>query len=145
LVVLAAAGSGCVERTITINSNPPGALVYLNDEEVGRTPMTRDFLWYGDYSVALRKEGYQTFKTKQLVMAPIWEFVGPDIAFDLIPLPFKDQHSYSYNLHPVQPVAPDVLLKRAEELKTELEPTRRSATRPAATRPTVGEANQSAR
>ena len=28
---------------MTIHSNPEGALVYLNDQELGRTPLTRDF------------------------------------------------------------------------------------------------------
>ena len=31
---------GCgVQRTLQIESDPPGALVYLNGDEVGRTPM----------------------------------------------------------------------------------------------------------
>ena len=32
--------TGCVQRTITVNSDPQGALVYLNDIEIGRTPVT---------------------------------------------------------------------------------------------------------
>lgn len=42
---------GCVQRTITITSNPTGALVHLNDEEVGRTPLTVPFTFYGTYDV----------------------------------------------------------------------------------------------
>src|SRR5258706_9997592 len=52
--------AGCVERTMTIKSDPPGALVYLNDREIGRTPVTRDFTWYGDYQVEIRKDGYES-------------------------------------------------------------------------------------
>ena len=37
VVVLATAG-GCVERRMTIRSNPPGALVYVDDYEIGITP-----------------------------------------------------------------------------------------------------------
>jgi hypothetical protein len=48
--------AGCVERTITINSEPQGALVYLNDEEVGRTPVSVPFLYYGTYDVRLEHE-----------------------------------------------------------------------------------------
>ena len=49
---------GCgVERTLQIESNPPGALVHLNGEEVGRTPMRKAFVWYGTYDVQLRKDG----------------------------------------------------------------------------------------
>src|SRR5262249_46782603 len=48
LILLATVcASGCgVHRSLTIKSDPAGALVYLNGLEVGRTPVTRDFLWY---------------------------------------------------------------------------------------------------
>ena len=55
--------NGCVERFITVTSKPAGAIVWLNDEEVGVTPVTVPFTWYGEYGVVLRKEGYQTLKT----------------------------------------------------------------------------------
>jgi len=49
--------TGCVERLITVKSTPAGALVYLNDEEVGRTPVTVPFRFYGVYDVRLEHEG----------------------------------------------------------------------------------------
>jgi len=33
--------TGCVERKLTINTEPQGALVVLNDEEIGQSPVTR--------------------------------------------------------------------------------------------------------
>ncbi len=39
--------AGCVQRTITITSDPPGALVWLNDREIGRTPLDVNFVYYG--------------------------------------------------------------------------------------------------
>ncbi len=53
-------GSGCVQRQLTVTTDPPGTLVHLNGQEFGRTPVTRDFTWYGTYDVELRKEGYET-------------------------------------------------------------------------------------
>lgn len=50
------ASVGCVERTITITSEPSGALVHLNDEEVGRTPLTVPFTFYGVYDVRLEMD-----------------------------------------------------------------------------------------
>src|SRR5437016_3013952 len=70
---------GCVERTLTVQTNPPGALVYLNDQEFGRTPVTRDFLWYGNYDVEVRKEGYRTIKTHQWLVAPAYQWVPFDL------------------------------------------------------------------
>ena len=57
IIALLLASVGCVERLITVRSQPSGALVYLNDEEVGRTPVTVPFTFYGYYDVRLEHEG----------------------------------------------------------------------------------------
>jgi hypothetical protein len=59
IAVLACASllAGCLERTITITSDPTGALVHLNDAEVGRTPVTVPFTFYGNYTVRLEHPG----------------------------------------------------------------------------------------
>ena len=31
-------GAGCVQRKLTVRTDPPGALVFLNDQEIGRSP-----------------------------------------------------------------------------------------------------------
>ena len=49
--------SGCVERKLTILTEPEGALVALNDEEIGRSPVTVSFQWYGDYNVRISEAG----------------------------------------------------------------------------------------
>ena len=54
--------SGCVERQLTIKTIPAGALVTLNDEEIGPSPVTTSFNWYGDYNVRISKDGYETLK-----------------------------------------------------------------------------------
>ena len=58
LAVLTSAG-GCIERILTIQTNPPGALVELNTQEMGRTPVSRDFTWYGAYDLTIRLENYR--------------------------------------------------------------------------------------
>jgi PEGA domain len=135
---------GCVEQTMTIQSDPPGALVFMNDQELGRTPITRDFTWYGDYDVQVRLEGYETLKTHQKIIAPAWNWVPIDLVAYLIPANFKDHRDLNYTLRPLDPAQddPQRLLSRADYLKAKLEgspftrvPTPRAATRPAATRP----------
>lgn len=56
LLLLTVGLSGCIERTITITSEPSGSLVHLNDEPVGRTPLTVPFTFYGTYDVRLEHE-----------------------------------------------------------------------------------------
>jgi hypothetical protein len=132
--------AGCVERTMTIKSDPPGALVYLNDQEVGRTPLKRDFTWYGDYDVQIRKEGYETLKMHQPVIAPWYEWVPFDLFAEMLPMRATDNHDLFFKLNPEpsEAAAPGPLLERAEDLKGQLEfsehtraPSTRPATRPA--------------
>jgi hypothetical protein len=126
---------GCVRRSLTVTSDPPGALVYLNGQEFGRTPVTRDFTWYGDYDVALRKEGYETLKTSGKVIAPWWQWVPFDLTAEMLPL--HDRQKLSYKLKPTTEAAvePQVLLSRAEQLRGELQSSRH--TREPSTVPTT--------
>jgi hypothetical protein len=62
--------TGCVERKLTINTEPQGALVILNDEEIGTSPVTVSFEWYGDYWVRISKEGYESLNTHRPLKGP---------------------------------------------------------------------------
>jgi predicted ATPase len=77
--VFAAALAGCVERELTITSQPEGALVYVSDVEVGRTPVTIPFTWYQNYDVILRMDGYQTLKTHARLTPPWYEVPPLDL------------------------------------------------------------------
>ena len=83
--LLAAAASGCVERTLSITSEPRGALVYLNDEEVGRTPLEVPFTFYGTYDVRLEAAGHKPLWTMQEAKAPFWETPGIDLFAEMVP------------------------------------------------------------
>ena len=146
LAVLAAMAlvGGCVEQTMTIKSDPPGALVYLNDQEVGRTPLKRDFIWYGNYQVEVRKEGYETLKMHKWITAPIYGWVPLDLFAQLQPFTLTDNHNLYFKLTPESPTAAEAepLLSRAEELKGQLQSSR--LTRKPASRPSTGPATRPA-
>jgi hypothetical protein len=111
-------GVGCVERTITINTDPQGALVYLNDEEVGRTPVTKNFTWYGDYDVIIRKEGYQTLKTHTKLIEPWYQIPGIDFFAEcLTPVTMRDNRHFEYTLEPAEKPSPNEIIERAQEFK----------------------------
>ena len=109
---------GCVERTVTINTEPQGAMVYLNDEEVGRTPVTKNFTWYGDYDVVVRKEGYQTLKTHAKLIEP-WYQVPPIDFFAecLTPATIRDNRHLEYTLEPTSRPSPAEIVERAQQFK----------------------------
>jgi hypothetical protein len=107
--------AGCVERTISISSEPSGALVYLNDEEVGRTPVTVPFTYYGKYDVRLQKQGYSPLWTSGDAEAPWWEFPGPDLIGEL--MGNKVKIDWKYTLEPRDENNPDIVLKNAQEMR----------------------------
>ncbi len=83
--------TGCIERTVSITTEPEGATVFLNDEEVGQSPVTVPFTWYGDYDVIIRKNGYKTVNTHHKITTPWYELPGVDIVTEcLIPFTVHD-------------------------------------------------------
>lgn len=77
--------TGCVERRISITSEPTGALVWVNDVEVGRTPTEANFKHYGKYDVRLELDGYDTLQTVGDASTPWWDFPGPDLIAEAVP------------------------------------------------------------
>ncbi len=64
-IIASLAMSACTsitEEQVTINSNPEGAIVMINDETMGVTPLTISLPKSNTYEVALIKEGYKTQK-----------------------------------------------------------------------------------
>lgn len=112
--------AGCVERTVKITSEPEGALVYLNDEEVGRTPVTVPFTFYGTYDVRLEREGYKPLWTEQRAAAPWWEAPGPDLFAEAVPHN-KVELKWHFQMEPQPPANADDVINRARQLRATLE------------------------
>jgi len=112
------APTGCVRRTMTIKTDPPNARVFLNDQEIGRSEVSTDFLWYGDYDVVIRKEGYETLKTHWQIDPPWYEHVPLDFFAEVLwPGQIHDQHKTHFSLHESQTPPVEEVVKRAEELR----------------------------
>lgn len=77
--------TGCVERRIRVTSEPAGAIVWLNDVEIGRTPTETNFKFYGIYDVRLELEGHEPLVTTADASTPWWDFPGPDLIAEAIP------------------------------------------------------------
>jgi len=125
-VVVAGALAGCLEREMTITSEPEGALVFLSDTEIGRTPVTKQFTWYGDYDIILRKEGYQTLKTHAKIDPPPQEIPPLDLFCEIAPWTIRDQRYLHFKLEKMVEPTDQQLIDRAEAIKRQnLEPMRK--------------------
>jgi hypothetical protein len=97
---------GCLKRTISVTTDPPGALVWINDVEVGRTPLETDFTYYGDYDVRLRREGYEPIVTHANADTPVQELPGIDLVSEVLPVRLHNVVQWHWDLVPVVESAP---------------------------------------
>lgn len=112
--------SGCVERKLTINTEPQGAMVVLNDEEIGNSPVTVSFEWYGDYNVRVSKKGFETLKTHRKLKGPWYDGFPFDLLTLLNPERTVDEYEWTFELEPKKEVSREELIENAEELKKQL-------------------------
>ena len=76
--------TGCVKRTISISSIPDGALVWVNDREMGRTPLSFDFTYYGEYDVRLKLDGFEPIMSSRWATSPMWDLPIIDLATEVV-------------------------------------------------------------
>ena len=97
--------AGCLHRSLTIRSEPPGATIFVNDHQMeGATPYTYDFMWYGWHRIALTKHGYDRLDDLTLLKAPPHLWIPMDLAMELMPFPVRDDKVLSYQLKPSIPL-----------------------------------------
>src|ERR1700678_4001382 len=109
---------GCVERKMTIVTDPPGAKVTINGQDKGFSPVIHSFTYYGKYRIELQKDGYQTRIIEDRVPAPFYEYPPLDILVENVnPFIIYDKHKLEYTLDPLPRPNLDELLQRADELR----------------------------
>lgn len=109
---------GCVQRRLMIRSDPPGAMVYVDDYQIGATPIATNFTYYGTRKIRLVKDGYQTLTVYERIDPP-WYQVPPFDFFseNVAAREIRDMRVLDYRLVPQVVSPPQNLLDRAEELR----------------------------
>jgi hypothetical protein len=112
--------TGCVERYLTINTEPQEAIVFLNDEEIGTSPVTVSFEWYGDYNVRISKDGYETLNTHRELKAPLHDKAPFDLLSLLSTKRTVDSYEWTFELEEKKQISQEELIKNAEKLKNQM-------------------------
>lgn len=109
---------GCVRRRLNVRSNPPGALVYVDNQQIGTTPCSVDFTYYGTREIRLIQPGYETLTVNQPIPMP-WYQVPPLDFFseNLTPQKIRDNRTVTYDLAPQIIVPTEHLIDRANQLR----------------------------
>jgi len=110
--------SGCVRRRMTIRTNPPGAMVYVDGYPIGTTPISTNYIHYGTRELRLVKDRCETMTVQQPMPAPWYQIPPIDfVAETLVPQEIHDHRTLTYQLVPQRVVPPDELRARAEDIR----------------------------
>jgi hypothetical protein len=123
LILVLAAGQmlfavGCVRRRLTVRTNPPGAQVFVDDQEIGTTPCSAAFVYYGTRKITVMKDGYKTETIFQKIPPPWYEYPPLDFFVEnAVPREIRDERVVDVQLSPQELVPQQKLLDRATALR----------------------------
>ena len=116
---------GCVERKLTVRSDPPGASVVLDGNPIGQTPVTVRFDEYGGREVILSKPKHYRERRIARLRPPFYQRLGVDLFFELVwPFMLTDEQVLDFQLRPIPQSEPDqaeaasLLEARAKDLES---------------------------
>ncbi len=128
LVAIIFVSAGCVTRTITVETNPSNALVYIDDRLVGESPVTIPFTYYGTRKIMIEKRDddekltHERTTAFEKIKAPVYEIFPLDFVSELVwPRELKDEHILTYDLVELEPLTTKErqkkVLTNADELR----------------------------
>ena len=121
LALAALAGlSGCVDRRFVIESDPPGAVVYVNNKYVGATPVDLPFTYYGKYRFTFVADGYETLTVDETIKPPWYEYFPVEFfSENVLPLTVSDLRNIHKPMQPMAITSPEEIRARADQLRAQ--------------------------
>ena len=118
-LLLACLGTnGCVRRRMTVRSNPLGATVYVDDQEIGTTPVSTSYTYYGTRKIQLVRDGYETLTVMHRFSPPWYQIPPLDfLSENVFPRELRDERIVDFELEPQRIVPTTELLDRAQQLR----------------------------
>ena len=114
--------SGCVRRKVTITSTPSEALVWVNSQEIGRTPLEFEFTYDGVYDVRLMHDECVALSTSASTDPPVWDLPGLDFFAEILPVEFTRDVAWHFELD-ASSLDPQKRLDAARAMRASLETT----------------------
>ena len=128
MIVILCCETGCVRRRMNIRAFPEGntvvpitgAMVYVNKQPVGRTPVSCNFSHYGTMEFTIAKEGYEPLTEYRKIRAPWYQWPGIDFFSEVVwPQEITDTKRLDFQLTPERIITQDELVDRAEAMRRE--------------------------
>lgn len=110
---------GCVKRQMLVRTYPEGALVTVDSQPMGHSPVQVPYTYYGTREIKLEKDGYQTVKVQQNIKPPWWQIPPLDFFTDNFAFrELRDQRVLDFQLEPQVMVNENHLINRGNELRS---------------------------
>ena len=92
--------------------------MYVDKYEIGKTPCSVEYIYYGTREIKLIKDGYETLTVLQWIPPPLYEIPPFDFFTEnVVPVEVRDERTFDYQLVPTRVVPTNQLLGRAENLR----------------------------
>jgi hypothetical protein len=112
--------TGCVRRRLNVRTNPPGALVYVDNQLIGETPCGVDITYYGTREIRLVKPGFEPLAVNQPIPTPWYQYPPLDFVSDNFwPTKIRDNRTVVYELRPQLMIPNHQIIQQGEQLRLE--------------------------
>jgi len=110
--------TGCIRKRMTVRSNPPGAMAYIDKQPIGLTPVSTSFTYYGTRNFELVRDGYRPERFLRKIGLP-WYAIPPLDFFSetLWPFEMRDERIIDVQLTPAPVVSTEALIEGGEQLR----------------------------
>ena len=107
-----------MQRRLQIRSQPEGARVAIDRQDVGLTPVSVPYTYYGTREIQLEKDGFKTVRVQQNLRSPWFErFPVSLLSNNFAGREIRDDRLFDFTLEPKQTISESVLLDRANDLR----------------------------
>ncbi|MCU0706717.1 MAG: PEGA domain-containing protein [Pirellula sp.] len=118
VAMLLATSLGCVRKRLTFRTNPAGAMVYVDKQPIGLTPVSTNFTYYGTRSIEIVKDGYRTEKFLRKIHPPWYEVPPLDFVSETLwPFEHRDERIIDVQMSPELPIPNEALIASGEQLR----------------------------
>ncbi|WP_235935064.1 PEGA domain-containing protein [Candidatus Laterigemmans baculatus] len=101
-----------------VRTNPPGALVSVDNQIIGTSPAASSFTFYGTREIRVERDGYRTETIRQRIDPPWYQYPPLDfITETLWPLEIRDERVIDVELVPKETAPVAAVVDRAQQLR----------------------------
>ncbi|MEZ6092572.1 MAG: PEGA domain-containing protein [Pirellulaceae bacterium] len=110
--------SGCVRRRLLVRTDPPGALVSVDNQVIGNSPAASPFVYYGTREIRVERDGFETQTIRHKINPPWYQLPGIDfITETLWPFELRDERVIDTKLVPRVAEPAEAIAARGDQLR----------------------------